>query len=248
MLSITQIALSSYNSKIRWGKGTEQRHGGFYSGPDKFKPGHKLDHKFEDAFTVDKWSWGYRRYINIENVLSIEELIATIAEIVSCNGNVLVNVGPTKEGTICPIFQERMIQMGQWLSVNGEAIYKTRPFLYQNDSLSPLDNGPQVWYTMNSNYVYATALGWPKNGLLTLGDIKLSSTSKVQLLGYNKPLKTIEFEVTNAAQLDSVTIQFPPLDKFIEQCGKQCLPAFSLKFSQASPRVTPRSLPQVIVS
>lgn len=53
-----------------------------------------------------------------------------------------VNVGPTKAGTIEVIFEERLRQMGKWLSINGEAIYSSKPWKYQNDTVT---NG--VWYT-----------------------------------------------------------------------------------------------------
>ena len=55
----------------------------------------------------------------------------------SCGGNLLMNVGPTKDGRIMPIFEERLRELGDWLSVNGEAIYDSRPWLYQNDTLTP---------------------------------------------------------------------------------------------------------------
>lgn len=51
-------------------------------------------------------------------------------------------MGPTKSGTIIPIFQERLLTLGQWLSVNGQAIYSSSPWYHQNDSLTP-----DVWYT-----------------------------------------------------------------------------------------------------
>ena len=59
----------------RWGRGTGLKHGDFYSGPDRFSPGYLLPHKWENAMTLDESSWGFRREMTIENVLTIEELV-----------------------------------------------------------------------------------------------------------------------------------------------------------------------------
>ncbi|CAH2013320.1 unnamed protein product [Acanthoscelides obtectus] len=70
-------------------------------------------------------------------------------------GNLLMNIGPTKEGTITPIFEERLTQIGDWLSINGEAIYGTKPWTRQNDT-----NDGDVWYTSKGDVIYAILLKW----------------------------------------------------------------------------------------
>lgn len=101
-------------------------------------------------------------------------------------GNLLINVGPTKEGIISPIFQDRLLNLGAWLSVNGEAIYQSKPWQVQNDSLS------NVWYTIKDKSVYGIALSWPERSVLKLGsalDLFKASDVKVNLLGYTNTLK-----------------------------------------------------------
>lgn len=52
-----------------------------------------------------------------------------------------MNVGPTHDGRIVPIFEERLLQFGDWLRVNGEAIYSSKPWSHQNDTIAK-----NVWY------------------------------------------------------------------------------------------------------
>lgn len=59
----------------------------------------------------------------------------------SLGGNYLLNIGPTKDGLIVPIFQERLLAVGKWLSINGEAIYASKPWRVQLEK-----NTTSVWW------------------------------------------------------------------------------------------------------
>ena len=48
----------------------------------------------------------------------------------------MVNIGPTSDGLITPIMEERFRQLGSWLSINGEAIYETKPWVYPKEKLT----------------------------------------------------------------------------------------------------------------
>jgi alpha-L-fucosidase len=98
----------------------------------------------------------------------------------SCGGNVLINVGPTKEGRIPVIFEERLRQLGSWLNVNGEAIYETQPWRYQNDTTNS-----DVWYTSKGKTVYGIVLKYPSNGKIQISAPQTSQSTEISLVGYD---------------------------------------------------------------
>lgn len=118
----------------RWGNETLGKHGSVYTVQDRYNPGVLQTHKWENAMTIDKGSWGYRPEAPLSEYFDTQYLIDQLVSTVSCGGNLLLNVGPSKDGRINPIFEERLRDMGRWLGVNGEAIYYTQPWIHQNDT------------------------------------------------------------------------------------------------------------------
>ncbi|KAK7101787.1 alpha-L-fucosidase-like [Littorina saxatilis] len=166
----------------RWGSGVMCHHGGFLTCSDRYNPGKLQKRKWENAMTLDKQSWGYRRRVELSDVLTMEDLLETFVSTVSCGGNMLLNVGPTHEGMIDPVFEERLRQLGSWLQVNGEAIYKSRPWSFQNDTVTS-----GIWYTKGKSgdgyNVYVFTQNIP-SGPLILGAPQPSPQTVVSMLGY----------------------------------------------------------------
>lgn len=73
-------------------------------------------------------SFGLNRNEPLSNYLSSKELIRHFAKTVAAGGGMTLNVGPAADGIIPMIQQERLLDLGKWLEINGEAIYETRPY------------------------------------------------------------------------------------------------------------------------
>ncbi|XP_029649578.1 alpha-L-fucosidase-like isoform X2 [Octopus sinensis] len=193
----------------RWGIGISCHHGDFYTCQDRYNPGKLINHKWENAMTIDKYSWGYRRRARYSDYYTIEGLISLLVETISCGGNLLMNIGPTHDGRIDPLFEERLLQVGQWLKVNGEAIYGSKPWTHQNDTYTK-----KVWYTSkmenNTKVVYATTLLWPNNNMLILGAAKPTSRTVVRMLGYPNTF-TYSYYATTGLKIDLPNIPISSL-------------------------------------
>eukprot|EP01133_Synstelium_polycarpum_P019684 gene19684-23575_t len=168
----------------RWGDECPGVNGGFYTPSDRYSPGKLMPHKWEDCMTIG-YSWGINQNEPLAFYQSSTDLIQSLVSTVSCGGNLLLNVGPTHQGIIPMILQERLLHMGEWLNVNGEAIYNSTHWRMQNETVEG-----QLWYTMNNETgaVYAISYDWPTEGVLTLTSPISSSNTVVELLGYSLPL------------------------------------------------------------
>jgi len=126
--------------------------------------------------------WGYNHRETAEDLLTSAELIHHLVDIVSKNGNLLINVGPTAEGEIPEIQQAPLLGMGDWLAVNGDAIYGTRPWERAEGVTA---GGVPVRFTHkpDTNAVYAILLGDIRGNGVTILDFPLSP-SEIYLLGH----------------------------------------------------------------
>ena len=158
----------------------------------------KLDKKRELFWQTDTSvatnSWGYTAK---QNYKPVNRIVDDFVDIVSKNGCLLLNVGPRSDGTIPEKEQEMLQEIGRWLSINGEAIYGSRPFKTFGEGptgtvtghLSENKNKPYVAedfrFTTNNDSVYAFILQKPESGV-----VKIKSFGKTTGL-LDKPVEKI---------------------------------------------------------
>jgi len=168
----------------RWGKETPGKHGGFYSTeydyiPDNMK-GKKIIHPWEECRGIGS-SFGYNRNENLADYSTSEQLVHFLIEKVAKGGNLLLNIGPTADGRIPVIMQQRLVDMGRWLKTNGEAIYGTASW---EVAIQPEID---AYFTRKGNDLYVICTKYPEKNM-TIPNIGKKPAS-VTLLGSAAPVK-----------------------------------------------------------
>jgi alpha-L-fucosidase len=193
----------------RWGKETRHVHGGYWT--TEYTAGMSgIAHPWEESRGMGV-SYGYNRDESLKDYHTGRQLVIMLVDIVSRGGNLLLDIGPAADGTIPVIMQDRLHQIGDWLRVNGEAIYGTRPwkttrqwsagqiptFKYNNQYSSAYDvaelaGEPQpgrasieAFFTTKGNDLFAILPRWP-GARFVLHDV--SGVRAVALLGSAQPL------------------------------------------------------------
>ncbi|MFJ2739835.1 alpha-L-fucosidase [Streptomyces sp. NPDC087440] len=124
-------------------------------------------------------SYGYNENERPEDYLTSAALISNFVDVVSKNGNLLLNLGPRADGSMDPAQEERVRDLGAWLKVNGEAIYGSRYWTQAEDKGA---NVP-VRFTTQPEAFYATALKWPGAELKLTAQVPLGAHDEIRLVG-----------------------------------------------------------------
>lgn len=139
-----------------------------------------------DALRLEPWqtdtsisihSWGFAQD---DEYRTAKSLTQDLVDVVSKNGNLLLNVGPKADGTIPAEIEKVLVDMGSWLQVNGEAIYDTRPYKFFGEGPTVSETGQKSenpnksWtasdfrFTTKGDTLYAIGMERPSNGTALL--------------------------------------------------------------------------------
>jgi len=174
----------------RWGQGVRHQHGGYFT--TEYGAGMPdASHPWEENRGLG-FSYGYNRNEPLENYRTGKELVWMFADLVARGGNLLLNVGPRADGKIPEIMIDRLYELGDWLAVNGEAIYGSRTWktpaqwtsgempeqsfgeyrvaydVLESAGQAPIDGRAvkQAFFTRKGDPLYAILPGWPGDEIL----------------------------------------------------------------------------------
>ena len=196
----------------RWGKNERHKNGGYWT--TEYGAGlPDASHPWEENRGM-AYSFGYSRTERLEDYRTGRELVWMLADLVSRGGNFNLDIGPTADGRIPVIMQDRLAEIGRWLKVNGEAIYGTTPrrqtcqwsegrqpqqryaqYREKYDIMKLAGMAPvagqarkQAFFTTKPGVLYAILPGWPGK-TFTLKGVQLGADATVEMLGVGGKLR-----------------------------------------------------------
>lgn len=210
-----QLAAYYYNKGLEWGKEVvlqDKNHeyesfpeGTFVHDLERGKMSDIRKLPWQTDTSIGSNSWGYVDDWKSKNP---DRLVDDLVDIVSKNGCMLLNVGPRPDGTIPDDQRDILLEMGEWLDMNGEAIFETRcwkvfgegPTLVKEGYMSEMKENntfkaEDIRFTTKGDKLYAIAMDWPKDGKMVINSLATGSEmadfeiKDISLLGSNEKLK-----------------------------------------------------------
>ncbi|NMH87914.1 alpha-L-fucosidase [Flavivirga algicola] len=218
-----KIAAYYYNKGIEWGKEVVLQdknfdHDAFPEGTVIYDlergklPGiRKLPWQTDTSIGKNSWS-----HVSNWESKTANQLIDDLVDIVSKNGNLLLNVGPKADGTIPDDQKDILLEIGNWLSINGTAIYDTKYWKVFGEGPTEVSKGhhsegnnkeftgQDIRFTQKDGKLYAIMMAWPENNKVSIKSVKKTedSVTQVKMLGSNAEIKWSQND-------DSLTVEMP---------------------------------------
>jgi alpha-L-fucosidase len=151
-----------------------------------------------DSISPKKWetcrglgySFGFNRLEDNKQVIASKDLVRLFVDIVSKNGNLLLNVGPKGDGTIPQIQLDRLTDLGNWLKINGEGIYDSKTWKtwgYKNP------NGLDLRFTKKGSDLYVFIFNLPKSNTVHIPNLTSSKNSEaIAFSNVNRKVKLVK--------------------------------------------------------
>lgn len=152
------------------------------------------EYRILDSVSTRKWescrgigySFGFNRMETDSQFISGDDLVRMLVDIVSKNGNLLLDVGPMADGTIPAPQAQRLEYLGRWLERNGESIFDTRPWK-QPQTVCP--DGTLVRFTQTDSALFVTLMKKPQKSSVVVPGIRLRAGAAITLLQNKQAIK-----------------------------------------------------------
>ena len=138
-----------------------------------------VDTAWEASRGLDPRSYGYNAATPEDAYLSAADAVRLLVDIVSKNGNFLLDIGPRADGTIPELMRERLLEIGAWLRVNGEAIYDSVPWW------RAAELGDLRFTVKPGDGFYIHSLTAPAERLVVAAQVPIREGDEVTLCGYD---------------------------------------------------------------
>ncbi|MEM1124280.1 MAG: alpha-L-fucosidase, partial [Bacteroidota bacterium] len=209
-----KLAAYYYNKGLEWNKEVvlQSKNMGYESFPEgtftldieRGKMSKTAKETWQTDTSIGKNSWCYTEGWQSKTAGS---LIDDLVDIVSKNGTMLLNIGPKADGTIPESQAQVLLEMGQWLKMNGAAIYGSRPWRifgegptevavgHHSEKKNKALTGEDFRFTTNNDKLYAIAMDWSDSGKMLIKSLAKNSEhckwdiNGVALMGSNENLK-----------------------------------------------------------